>query len=151
MGNILFCSYSRVLLCTLSNSARTWSNSSVKRLLGAGTPIPRCALYMLGYSSDEAQAGREMASCCAANSALTVGKFDEVHKGMDNNVDRSRFPSKELQMNCRSEKQTKILRLLLYKSRKLINVTKRRCGRRWTGVKIGHGFQRDATHELIRR
>lgn len=41
--------------------------------------------------------------------------------------------------------------LVLYKSQKLINVTERRCGRCWTGVKIGHDFQRDATHKLIRR
>lgn len=54
-------------------------------------------------------------------------------------------------MDCRSEEHTKTLRFVLYKSKKLINVTERRCGRRWTGVKIGHGFQRDATHELIRR
>lgn len=32
--------------------------------------------------------GVEMASRCAANSALTCWKFDEVHKGMDFNVDR---------------------------------------------------------------
>lgn len=53
-------------------------------------------------------------------------------------------------INCRSDEHTKALRLVLY-SQKLINVTERRCGRRWTGVKMGHEFQRDATHKLIRR
>lgn len=44
--NILLCSYSPDLACWFSNSTRTWSSNSVKRLFGAGT-IPRCELYIV--------------------------------------------------------------------------------------------------------
>lgn len=72
LANVLFCSYSAVLLCWFSNSARTWSSSSVKRLLGAG-PMPRCALYILvktGHPGAEMKLSRWIFSPFDSESSL---------------------------------------------------------------------------------
>ena len=44
--HVLLCSYSVVRAAWVSNSVRTWSNNSVRRLFVDG-PNPRCELYML--------------------------------------------------------------------------------------------------------